>query len=354
MKRFVTLLLAIIMCVSLCACGKSDAAANADKLIEAVGTVTLESGDAITAAESAVAALAEEDAKQVEGGEQLKAARTSYDALVVEDAVNAIGTVTLESGDAITSARSAYDAASAEAQAAVTNYAVLEAAEQEIADLQIKTVTDEIAAIGTVTMESAEQVAAARESFDALSAENQGKVTNADALQAAEEQLSALKKEAALALMSGMYHEEDRVRGLDFYYAKTFQFYSDGSWAADQRCFILPYMGMEGDRVWLRLVCNYTDSDWVFFEKLTFAVDDERYYKLFSYSDVVRDNGGWRVWEYVDIEVSDDDVEMLWAIANSEETIVRFEGDDYSFDYTIPATDKQAIADLLTAYQALS
>lgn len=45
---------------------------------------------------------------------------------------------------------------------------------------------------------------------------------------------------------------------------------------------------------------------------------------------------------------------MLWAIAKSEETIIRFQGDDYTHDYIVSAADKQAIADTLTAYAALS
>ena len=102
------------------------------------------------------------------------------------------------------------------------------------------------------------------------------------------------------------------------------------------------------------MVCNYTADDWVFFKQITFAVDDERYTKYFNYFDVTRDNGGGDVWEYIDVDVSEGNYEeILGAIAGSSETIVRFEGDDYYRDFTISAGDKEAIRQMLTAYQAL-
>ena len=43
----------------------------------------------------------------------------------------------------------------------------------------------------------------------------------------------------------------------------------------------------------------------------------------------------------------------MWAIANSSETLVRFQGDDDSHDFTVSAGDKEAIRQVLTAYDAL-
>ena len=73
----------------------------------------------------------------------------------------------------------------------------------------------------------------------------------------------------------------------------------------------------------------------------------------YNYFDVVRDNDT-EVWEYVNTaDVSDEDIEMLWAIANSTQTIVRFEGDERYSDFTVPQSDKDAIREVLTAYEAL-
>ena len=104
--------------------------------------------------------------------------------------------------------------------------------------------------------------------------------------------------------------------------------------------------------VWMRVVYNYTDDEWVFFKKITVAADDERYYRSFKYFDIVHDNDGGKVWEYIDTDGASD-VAMLWAIVNSKETIVRFEGDDYSHDFTVKESDKQAIKEALLVYEGL-
>ena len=68
---------------------------------------------------------------------------------------------------------------------------------------------------------------------------------------------------------------------------------------------------------------------------------------------MIRDNDT-EVWEYVNTaDVTEDDIEMFWAIANSEKTIVRFEGDEYYSDFTVSQADKDAIREVLTAYEAL-
>ena len=171
---------------------------------------------------------------------------------------------------------------------------------------------------------------------------------NADVLTAAAEQLKTLRQEQAQALLANMRVEKDEVRGLTFYYSKTQPYY------ADVRCYVLPYIGQDDTHTWLCAQYHYMDYDnWVFWTKITFAVDDERYYKYYNYFDVIRDNDT-EVWEYVNTaDVTEDDIEMFWAIANSEKTIVRFEGDEYYSDFTVSQADKDAIREVLTAYEAL-
>ena len=354
MKKILLWVLAGAMMLSLAACGKSEAAKAVDDQIAAIGEVTLESETAISEAEAAVDALADEDREQLDNVDKLEQARADYEALVlagkvseVEDAIAAIGTVTLESADTITSARSLYDGSEADVRSAVSNPGDLEAAEAALSDLRVAETVSLIDAIGTVTLENAAAVDAAQASYDSLSEADAAKVTNADVLTAAADQLKALKQEQAQALLANMRVEKDEVRGMAFYYPQNFPNY------IDTRCYVLPYIGQEGDNVWLRLLCDYTEDDWVFFKQITFAVDDERYYKYYNYFDVVRDNDYGVVWEYVDTDVSDSDVEMLWAIANSTQTIVRFEGDEYYYDFTVSQGDKDAIREVLTAYEAL-
>lgn len=355
MKKILLWVLAAAMMLSLAACGKSEAAKAVDDQIAAIGEVTLESEDAISEAEAAVDALADEDREQLDNVDKLEQARADYEALVlagkvseVEDAIAAIGTVTLESADAITAARSLYDGSEAEVQSAVNNLGDLEAAEAALSDLRVAETVSLIDAIGAVTLESADAVDAAQASYDSLSEADTAKVTNADVLIAAADQLKALKQQQAQALLANMRVEKDEVRGLTFYYSKTQPYY------ADERCYVLPYIGQDSTHTWLCAQYHYMDYDnWVFWTKLTFAVDDQRYYKYFNYFDVVRDNDT-EVWEYVNTaDVSEEDIEMFWAIANSEKTIVRFEGDEYYSDFTVSQADKDAIREVLTAYEAL-
>ena len=145
-----------------------------------------------------------------------------------------------------------------------------------------------------------------------------------------------------------MRMEEDMVRGMRFYYSKAQPIY------ADDRCFVLPYLGQQGDNTWLCAQYHYTEDDWIFFNKITFAVDDARYYKFANRSDLVRDNDNGYVWEFINTgDVSESEIEIFWAIANSTQTIVRFEGDEYYYDFTVSTEDKDAIREVLTAYEAL-
>ncbi len=360
MKKTAKILIMLTLLLSLSACGKSEVATAVDEQIAAIGQVTLESEALISAAESAVADLPEEDLGQLENIELLDSARTTYESLVMEaeaakvdEAIAGIGAVSLDSEAVISSARSLFNACAPDIQALVENLNILETAEAELDNLFVKHVSALINDIGKVSLESQEKIQAAQDAYDKLSSETAEKIRNSDLLKLASVELTTLKQEQAQALLANMRLEEDRVRGIKFYYPDAFKFYSNGSWAADQRSFVLPYFGMDSSGSWLRLICNYTADDWVFFDSMTFAVDDLRYYKYFSYYDIVRDNGGGDVWEYIDLDVSASDIEMLWEIVNSTETIIRFEGSDYFSDFIVTESDKRAIKDVLTVYQAL-
>ncbi len=66
MKKIISLILALVMCLSLCACGKSEAVVKVEELISAIGEVSLESKSAIESAQEAFNALSEEEKAEVE------------------------------------------------------------------------------------------------------------------------------------------------------------------------------------------------------------------------------------------------------------------------------------------------
>lgn len=66
MKRMLSMLLVVSVCLSLCACGKSKAAKEAEAAIDAIGTVTAESGEAIKNAERLYSILTDDEKADVD------------------------------------------------------------------------------------------------------------------------------------------------------------------------------------------------------------------------------------------------------------------------------------------------
>ena len=178
------------------------------ELIDAIGEVTLESGDAIEAAREAYDALTDTQKELVKNYEKLTAAEEAYAAMVdaaaakaAEDLIDAIGEVTLESGDAIEAAREAYDALTDTQKELVKNYEKLTAAEEAYAAMvdaaAAKAAEDLIDAIGEVTVDSGDAIKAARAAYDALTDTQKELVKNYEKLTAAEEAYTALVDAAA-------------------------------------------------------------------------------------------------------------------------------------------------------------
>ena len=178
------------------------------ELIDAIGEVTLDSGDAIDAARAAYDKLPDAKKALVDNYEKLTAAEEAYTAMVdaaaakaAEDLIDAIGEVTLESGDAIKAAREAYDALTDTQKELVKNYEKLPAAEEAYTALvdaaAAKAVDDLIDAIGEVTVDSGDAITAAREAYDALTDAQKELVENYEKLLAAEELYKELTTTAA-------------------------------------------------------------------------------------------------------------------------------------------------------------
>ena len=110
------------------------------------------------------------------------------EAQAVIDLIEEIGTVTLDSREAIEAARNAYDALTEEQQSYVTNYSVLTAAEAELKALEEQAadqaaadaVTEQInslPAADALTLEDKAAVEAAREAYEALTGNQKALVT---------------------------------------------------------------------------------------------------------------------------------------------------------------------------------
>lgn len=367
MKRVIAALLSLCLCFALCSC-KSQEATNVDNLICSIGEVTLNSKDAIEQAENAANALSESKYNQLEHIDDLKSARAIYDDLIAQNRAKEImesidrikDNITLNySPSAISAVRRTYNNADNKTQSYVTNYSDLEQAEKTLNDLLVTDVIQKIDAIGTVTLGSESAISDAQNAFNNLGG-IQDQVTNIETLRQAKETLKTLKdKEATRKLaekeaaqktaLKKMRTSTDKVEGITWYKSSNQPRY------ANSRSYVLPYIGkQESGYPWLRLDIHYTGDDWVFWTDLTFFIDGvKKYSKSYTYYDILRDVGGGDVWECIDISPSDADVTMLKEIADSKETIVRFQGEHYHYDLTVKASDKTAINDVLTAYEAL-
>ena len=140
----------------------------------------------------------------------------------------------------------------------------------------------------------------------------------------------------------------DDVKGLIFYESPSKPQY------ADTRSFVLPYIGMRNENdAWLCLNADYTGDDWVFYDSLYINADGQRFNKTCSRSDINRDNKNGIVWEWYNAGISESDIEWLKAVANSNNATIRFSG-KYNYDLKVSDSDKQAIKQVLEAYEAIT
>ena len=157
------------------------------------------------------------------------------------------------------------------------------------------------------------------------------------------------KNEQKQNALSKFRTEYDKVSGTTWYYPASAPQYINNN-----ACYI--YMGAEGadrPRYWLRWIMSYAGNDWIFFDNIIISIDGTNYYKTFDYFEVNRDNYGG-VWEYVDIPVASEDIEILNAIVNSDQTIIRFQGDTHRYDKTVTQSEKDGIQAILEAYNMVN
>lgn len=196
----------LILCITLCACGKVQ---NAEKLIDTIGEVTADSGPQIEAAEQAIAELDTEQKEKIENLNLFEEAKLKYaDALEikkendkkvkrVENRIENIKTVTIDSWNAISIARREYDELDSELQETVPNKDKLFESEAAFERLAIQTVTDAIKQIGAVSLENEDAIISAKKAYEQIDESIQKKIENRETLFAAEDELIQLKVERA-------------------------------------------------------------------------------------------------------------------------------------------------------------
>lgn len=226
-----------------------------------------------------------------------------------------------------------------------------------VTELHVSAVIGSIDAIGDVTLDAQSAIEEARAQYNGLTSSEQTLVTNYSVLESAETELDTLVKEEKQKLLEEYLLKfnvkEDKVEGITWYFPKNMPQY------INERCYVTTMVGVEGDLVWLCNRFNYTGDDWVFYNKIILAADGEKFEKDIGSFATNRDNGGGNVWETYDeplqinADIDSEDIQFMAKIADAKEAIIRFDGKNYSHDYTVSSTDKQMIHDAIELYRAL-
>lgn len=144
---------------------------HVEELIDAIGEVNENSGDAISSARSAYNSLKELDGNmQISNYNVLVSAEDAFDGYAVTyciNSINSIGEVSLASENLIQTARGAYNSLDDEQKSLVTNYSTLVSAEKKYGDLiQAANVNE---ALNNIDLKNLNDMKALLESYDGLS-----------------------------------------------------------------------------------------------------------------------------------------------------------------------------------------
>jgi tetratricopeptide (TPR) repeat protein len=153
--------------------------------------------------------------------------------------------------------------------------------------------------------------------------------------------ISELEKKQSQQALSKLSKRYDKFQDITWYSSPNSPRYRN------YNGFYIYFGASDNSKSPLRLVVQYESDDWLFIESAAVNVDGVNY----SISgDWERDHDS-RIWEWIDEAL--DDREMIEAIIKSKSSVVRFDGRQYYNTRTISATQKQAMRDVLLAFDGL-
>ena len=161
-------------------------------------------------------------------------------------------------------------------------------------------------------------------------------------IQSAIDSINRQISERRTELLALFVPERDEVRDLTWYTPSSAPKY------VNDRCAIYPYLSKtDSGTVSLRLKVVYTGDNWLFLSGVIFDIDSQNNLLSYAQGDYYRDNAWGDVWEVIDKEANETDKNLLRSVANSEKTIIRFQGSLYHYDMTVSQAEKKAIQDTL-------
>lgn len=161
-------------------------------------------------------------------------------------------------------------------------------------------------------------------------------------IQSAIDSINRQISERRTELLALFVPERDEVRDLTWYTPSSAPKY------VNDRCAIYPYLSKtDSGTVSLRLKVVYTGDNWLFLSGVIFDIGGQNNLLSYAQGDYYRDNAWGDVWEVIDKEANETDKNLLRSVANSEKTIIRFQGSLYHYDMTVSQAEKKAIQDTL-------
>lgn len=157
---------------------------QATEQIDEIGTVTINSGFTIKAAEGKYDALTAKCKRHVKNKKVLKQAKNDWNQLKADEAIeqiNEIGEVTIDSKEEISKAKKVYDELSDDQKKLVNNYQALENAEKQFETVQVQTLVTRIDALDKsvpINKDMKQELTSIQTNYNALNETQKANVTN--------------------------------------------------------------------------------------------------------------------------------------------------------------------------------
>lgn len=149
--------------------------------------------------------------------------------------------------------------------------------------------------------------------------------------------------------MSYLVSSTDEANGMAFFFDNRSQ--------SLQGIYFYPYIAQKGNGVWLRLKIFYSADDRIFTEKYIVTTPDRSFTiepDLMRLGEKVElDWVDKKSIERFDRFVTDEDLEMLRAVAVSTETKIQLIGSKGEDSFTLSATERKIVASILAAYEEM-
>lgn len=363
MKRILAIALVLITAVSLSACGKTENVKNFEALVDKIDTVTLRSQRAIVDAEAAYGRLTEEEKEQTKKETVLYEAKEQLTVLQIEEKIEVINQVladfnevTFDSGEDIFEIITMVNDIPLEHRHKIADISKLDRLQQMYKTQvlgKVQITADLITSIGKVTLDSKDAIEAARESYNGLKPSLRAMVGNYSDLVSAENKYLKLYRNYARGLAREYYSKFDHIARIDTANDST-AYHKQMPGLDSQRSYMLPYVVINYElfNLCIRYYTPDIPADW---ENVTLVVDQKEYNTNFDPSGVTENDFGTALYyDHIlttNANMEHEEIQMLRAVADSNETTIIFEGKGGREKITVSEEDKKIISDTLAYYE---